>query len=100
MPARITLSGQESAEQQRREAMARGRVTEAGLARLDQLAEAEEGDEDTANVYRQILEMRLEQVRAVLGDTEGEGPADTSGLRAELVRAQRDKLSELYRAGK
>ena len=90
----------ESEEQRRREAMARARVAEAGLARLDELAEAGEVDEDTANVYRQLFEMRLERVRAALGDTDGDGPADTSGFRAELLRAQRDKLSELYRAGK
>jgi CPA1 family monovalent cation:H+ antiporter len=90
----------ETEEQRRREAIARARVTEAGLARLDQLAEAGEVDEDTANVYRQLFELRLERVRAALGDNDGDGPADTSGFRAELARAQRDKLSELYRAGK
>lgn len=90
----------EGEEQQRREAMARARVTEAGLARLDQLAEEGEVDEETANVYRQLFEMRLERVRAALGEADGEKPADTSGLRAELLRAQRDKLSELYRSGK
>ena len=94
------LGLEESEEQRRREAMALVRVTEAGLARLDQLAEAGEVDEDTANVYRQLFEMRLEQVRASLDDADGAGPADTSGFRAELVRAERDKLSELYRAGK
>src|SRR5580658_7937166 len=39
----------ESEEQRRREALARARVTEAGMARLDELAEAGEVDEDTAN---------------------------------------------------
>jgi CPA1 family monovalent cation:H+ antiporter len=90
----------ETEEQRRREMRARARVTEAGLARLDELAEAEEVDEDTANVYRQLFEMRLERVRAALGVAVGDGPADHSGFRAELVQAQRDKLAELYRAGK
>ena len=85
-------------EQQRREAVARQRVTEAGLARLDQLAEAGEVDEDTANVYRQLFELRLDRVRSVLGD--GDGPSDTTGFRRELARAQRDKLEELYSKGK
>jgi CPA1 family monovalent cation:H+ antiporter len=89
----------EGEEQVRREMRARARVTEAGLARLDQLAERGEVDEDTANVYRQLFELRLERVRAVLGDDE-EGPPDTSGFREELVRAQRAKLEDLYRTRK
>jgi CPA1 family monovalent cation:H+ antiporter len=89
----------EGAEQRRREAVARKRVVEAALARLDELAEADEVDEDTANVYRQLFELRLERVRAVLDDTGGEDGSvpRTSGLRQELVRAQRAKLDELYR---
>ena len=91
----------EGAKHQRAEAAARAKVTEAGLARLDELAAAGEVDEDTANVYRQLFEMRLDRVRAALGDTGGDGErASTSGFRAELVRAQRDKLAELYRGGK
>jgi Na+/H+ antiporter len=83
-------------ERRRREAVARQRVTEAGLARLDELAEAGQVDEDTANVYRQLFELRLERVRAALGD-DGDGTPRTSGVRGELVRAQRAKLEELYR---
>ena len=81
--------------------MARKRVTEAGLTRLDELAEAGEVDEDTANVYRQLFELRLERVRAVLDDTGGDGNGgevpQAGGIRRELVRAQRAKLDELYR---
>ena len=55
-------------------------------------------DEDTANVYRQLFELRLDRVRSVLGDDE-DAP-DTSGFRHELVIAQRDKLEELYAKGK
>jgi CPA1 family monovalent cation:H+ antiporter len=88
-------------EQRRREAVARQRVTEAGLARLDELAENGEVDEDTANVYRQLFELRLERVRAALGDEDGDGSVQrTSGLRHELVSAQRAKLDELYRSRK
>ena len=83
-------------EKVRREASARAKVTEAGLARLDELAEAGEVDEDTANVYRQLYEMRLDRVRAILGDVDEEDLPDTGALRAELLRAQRDKLEELY----
>jgi len=84
-------------ERRRREAVARQRVTEAGLARLDQLAEAGDVDEDTANVYRQLFELRLERVRAALGDDGDGSRPPTSGIRRELVRAQRAKLEELYR---
>jgi CPA1 family monovalent cation:H+ antiporter len=87
-------------QHQRAEASARATVTEAGLARLDELAETGEVDEDTANVYRQLFEMRLDRVRVVLGDASEDDVADTSGIRRELVRAQRDKLNELYRNGK
>jgi Na+/H+ antiporter len=87
-------------ENVRREASARARVTEAGLARLDELAEAGEVDEDTASVYRQLFEMRLDRVRAVLGDVDEEELPDTRALRGELLQAQRDKLDELYQKRK
>jgi Na+/H+ antiporter len=91
----------EGDEQRRREALARQRVTEAGLARLDELAEDGDVDEDTANVYRQLFELRLERVRAALGDDDADSVAPrTSGIRHELVRAERAKLDELYQNGK
>lgn len=87
----------ESDETRRREVAARAKVTEAGLARLDEMAEAGEVDEDTASVYRQLFELRLDRVRAALGDAD-DGHVPASGtFRAELVRAQRGKLEELYR---
>jgi CPA1 family monovalent cation:H+ antiporter len=92
----------------RAEAKARARVTEAGLARLDKLAEDGEVDEDTASLYRQLFEMRLDRVRAVLDDTGDEEAAEAAAdaaashrdFRAELMRAQREKLAQLYRDGK
>ena len=90
----------QGAERQRAEAAARAKVTEAGLARLDELAGAGEVDEETANVYRQLFEMRLDRVRVVLGDASEDDVVDTSGFRQELLRAQRAKLTELYRSGK
>jgi len=89
----------QSERHQRAEASARAKVTEAGLARLDELAEAGEVDEDTANVYRQLLEMRLDRVRVALGDASEDDVVDTAGLSRELVRAERDRLAELYRHG-
>ena len=91
----------EGEKQHRREASARMKVTEAGLARLDELAANGEVDEDTASLYRQLFEMRLDRVRAILDDSDEEGqPADTHAFRAELVAAQRVKLAELYDRGK
>jgi monovalent cation/hydrogen antiporter len=89
----------QSERHQRAEASARVKVTEAGLARLDELAETGEVDEDTANVYRQLLEMRLDRVRVALGDASEDDVVDTAGLGRELVRAERDKLAEMYRTG-
>jgi hypothetical protein len=52
-------------------------------------------------MYRQLFELRLDRVRAALGDTgDGEAARAGTGIRLELVRAQRDKLAQLYRAGK
>jgi CPA1 family monovalent cation:H+ antiporter len=82
------------------EVRARARVTEAGLARLDELAESGEVDEDTANVYRQLFEMRLDRVRVALGDVDEGEVTDTRRFRRELVAAQRAKLNELYRKRK
>jgi CPA1 family monovalent cation:H+ antiporter len=89
----------QSERHQRAEASARMKVTEAGLARLDQLAEAGEVDQDTANVFRQLLEMRLDRVRVALGHAHEDDVADTAGLSRALVRAERDKLAEMYRDG-
>lgn len=65
-------------------------------------------DEDTANLYRQLFEMRLDRVRAALDDasdeTAAEAAADAAAshrdFRAELLGAQRAKLGGLYRDGK
>ena len=69
----------QSERRHRAEARARAKVTEAGLARLDQLAEAGGVDEDTASVYRQLFEMRLDRVRVTLGDASEDDVADTAG---------------------
>jgi CPA1 family monovalent cation:H+ antiporter len=91
----------ESEARRRAEASARAKIAEAGLARLDEMASAGEVDEDTASMYRQLFELRLDRVRAALGDTgDGEAARAGTGIRLELVRAQRDKLAQLYRAGK
>ncbi|MFC6084883.1 Na+/H+ antiporter [Sphaerisporangium aureirubrum] len=96
----------ESQEEAAEEARARRASTEAALARLDELGAEGEVDERTADVFRQLLELRLDRVRALLdGDGDGEqegdeGSASTRALREELGRAQREKLDGLYESGR
>lgn len=88
----------------RAEAMlARRAGLQAALARLDELAEDEDVDEQTAEAFRQMLELRLERVRyfAERDRRDREGPPPSGRrLRAELVKAQRAKLGTLYRKGR
>lgn len=90
----------QTAERRRAEAIAQMQVTEAGLARLDEMAEAGEVDDSTANLYRQLLELRLDRVRVALGDAHEDAVADTRAVRRELVRAEQEKLAELYQSGR
>ncbi|GGL19930.1 Na+/H+ antiporter [Sphaerisporangium melleum] len=85
------------------EARAREATMEAALTKLDRLAADGEVDERTADVFRQLLELRLDRVRAILDDETDTGDdGDTSrdpgtrGLRRQLAEVQRDKLEELY----
>ncbi|MET7466645.1 Na+/H+ antiporter [Nonomuraea sp. NPDC005501] len=98
----------EPQEEVQEDATAREALLEAALARLDELAADDKVDDRTAEVFRQLFELRLDRVREVLGDLDGDGEgadADAGaeshhvGLRRELIRAQRDKLRHLYRKG-
>ncbi|MDR8412181.1 Na+/H+ antiporter [Nonomuraea sp. 3-1Str] len=98
----------EPQEEVQEDATAREALLEAALARLDELAADDKVDDRTAEVFRQLFELRLDRVREVLGDLDGDGDgadADAGaeshhvGLRRELIRAQRDKLRHLYRKG-
>jgi CPA1 family monovalent cation:H+ antiporter len=99
---RLGESDVEAAE----EAKARQMSTEAALARLDELGAEGKVDDRTADVFRQLLELRLDRVRALLdGDGDEvedgeEGSASTRALREELGRAQREKLEGLYESGR
>jgi CPA1 family monovalent cation:H+ antiporter len=102
LPVLLRRFGLAESDQQRIEQMAARRaLLEAALARLDALVENDEVDDHTAGTYRQLYEDRLQRVRAELdGDMEEQAPADSSLLRRELIRAQREKLDRLYRKGK
>ncbi|MFC4534103.1 Na+/H+ antiporter [Sphaerisporangium dianthi] len=88
------------------EAQARQSTMEAALAKLDELAAGDQIDERTAEVFRQLLELRLDKVRAILDEDEGEDGDETSPdsgtrwLRKQLAHTQREKLDDLYSKGK
>ncbi|MEU8265916.1 Na+/H+ antiporter [Sphaerisporangium sp. NPDC049002] len=85
------------------EATAREATMEAALARLDRLSSDGRVDDHMADVFRQLFELRLDRVRAILdddGDDDGEpGQSETRWLRKQLAHAQREKLDELYSKG-
>ncbi|WP_242910229.1 Na+/H+ antiporter [Actinomadura terrae] len=94
----------ESGRRRRESMVARKAGLKAALARLEELAEEDEVDEQTAEAFRQMLEVRLERVRYLIdreGGREKEArPPNSRYVRAELVEAQRAKLTALYRKGR
>jgi CPA1 family monovalent cation:H+ antiporter len=89
------------------EATAREATMEAALARLDRLSSDGRVDDHEADVFRRLLELRLDRVREILDEEEGDGAGDASSggsgtrwLRKQLAHAQREKLDELYEKGK
>jgi Na+/H+ antiporter len=86
------------------EAKAREATMEAALARLDRLSSDGQVDDHMADVFRQLLELRLDRVRAILDDDvddDGQsGQSETRWLRKQLAHAQREKLDELYSKGR
>lgn len=106
LPLLLRRFGMVESGRRRSETMhARRAGLQAALARLDELAEDDDVDVRTADAYRQMLELRLDRVRYFLDEEDG-GDAETGGpppnsrrVRAELVRAQRAKLTNLYRRG-
>ncbi|TYK43375.1 Na+/H+ antiporter [Actinomadura decatromicini] len=104
LPVLLRRLGLAEPARRRAEAMlARKAGLQAALARLDELAEDEDVDEQTAEAFRQMLELRLERVRYLLDrkDADRDRPAPNSRrVRTELVRAQRAKLRTLYRKGR
>ncbi|MFD0689268.1 Na+/H+ antiporter [Actinomadura fibrosa] len=103
LPVLLRRLGLIESDRRREEAMvARKAGLQAALARLDELAERDEVDEQTAEAFRQMLEVRLDRVRYFLEDEDRDDarPPNSQHVRSELVRAQRGKLSSLYRKGR
>jgi Na+/H+ antiporter len=102
LPVLMRRFGLVEGDRQRTEIMiARKVVTEAALARVDEMAEQEEIDEQVAQALRQPLEIRLDRMRAHLDeDRSADEVPDTRAIQKELVKVQRDKLYALYRKGR
>ncbi|TDD93795.1 Na+/H+ antiporter [Actinomadura rubrisoli] len=104
LPLLLRRFGLIESDERRREVMvARKAGLQAALARLDELAEEDEVDERTAEAFRQMLEVRLDRVRYFLDRQDADGRSRPPGgrhVRTELVRAQRAKLTALYRKGR
>ncbi|MDL4817009.1 Na+/H+ antiporter [Actinomadura opuntiae] len=104
LPPLLRRLGLIESDKHRLEVMtARKAGLQAALARLDELAEDEEVDDQTAEAFRQMLELRLERVRYFLDEEEAESgapPPNSRRVRGELVKAQRAKLTGLYRKGR
>jgi monovalent cation/hydrogen antiporter len=83
------------------ETIARLRLAEAGLARLDELAEAGAASDDVIDRLRTGLQARIGTTRAGLGQgADAAGTALTEReLRADLIAAENAELSRLYDAG-
>ncbi|NVI90742.1 Na+/H+ antiporter [Actinomadura sp. BRA 177] len=113
LPFLLRRLGLVQPDRRRAESMlARRAGLQAALARLAELAEDEDVDEQTAEAFRQMLELRLERVRYFLDQQDKEDvedaeegaarrrPPSSRRVRGELVKAQRAKLRTLYRNGR
>ncbi|MQA94163.1 MAG: Na+/H+ antiporter [Streptosporangiales bacterium] len=85
---------------------ARQSAMEAAMDRLNELEAADRLDASTAEVFRQLIQLRLDRVRSVLEaaddpdpDAEPDRPG-TGWVRREMIRAQRERTRLLYRKGK
>jgi monovalent cation/hydrogen antiporter len=83
------------------ETIARLRLAEAGLARLDELAEAGAAPDEVIDRLRTALEARIGTTRARLDENpDAAGTALTEReLRGDLIAAENAELSRLYDAG-
>lgn len=82
------------------EAAARQQLVEAALRRLDELSDRERVDEDVVAALRRPLETELTRLRSLLGEDTGH-PVDLERrLRRGMLDAQRERVQQLYRAGR
>jgi monovalent cation/hydrogen antiporter len=82
--------------------VARLRMTEAGLAHLEQLADVEAAPDAVIDRLRRNLEARIERMRQVDGDdgpSEGGHARTYRRLRRDLLAVERGELDRLFQAG-
>lgn len=99
--ARLAGFGPAPAGPHHGETVARLRMAEAGLARLEELAEDGAAPDEVIDRLRAGLQARIGSSHARLdrgGDTEGEARTERA-LRGDLIAAESDELSRLYDAG-
>jgi monovalent cation/hydrogen antiporter len=99
--ARFAGFGRAAAGAAHEETIARLRLAEAGLARLDELAEAGAAPDEVIDRLRTGLEARIGTTRARLDENpDAAGTALTEReLRGDLIAAENAELSRLYDAG-
>jgi CPA1 family monovalent cation:H+ antiporter len=83
------------------ETVARLRMAEAGLARLEELADDGAAPDAVIDRLRATLQARIGSTRARLDSGPGAGPAARTEreLRGDLIAAENAELSRLFRAG-
>jgi monovalent cation/hydrogen antiporter len=83
------------------ETVARLHMAEAGLARLDELAESGGAPDEVIDRLRAGLQARIGSTRARLDQAPGAAAAAVTerGLRGDLIAAESAELSRLYQAG-
>jgi NhaP-type Na+/H+ or K+/H+ antiporter len=99
--ARLAGFGPAAADPRHEETIARLHMAEAGLARLDELADSGAAPDQVIDRLRTTLQARIGDTRARLDQSPGTEPAAPTEreLRSELIAAEHAELSRLYDAG-
>jgi monovalent cation/hydrogen antiporter len=90
-----------TADPRHEETVARLRLAEAGLARLDELAEGDSAPDEVIDRLRANLEARVGNARARLdqGPDAGPGTLTDKEVRGDLIAAENAELTRLFEAG-
>jgi len=81
------------------ETVARVRLAEAALARLEELADSEAAPDPVIDRVRSSLRVRIERVRTSAPQVPGTGGLTERELRRDLIAAENDELARLYAEG-